>query len=208
MRNSLAIVVFGLLAAGSTANSESLTVSKVDLPVDPADEPFCVSLPEDGKLIAFQSARAGGYGQDTFGWRALKVGAGRSPIMPVRASTQTLMKWTPSCPRRVLDGDRSKRRFPKGVSDLHFPFARSQLDPATDFLAHTWPYEMPFRGFDKPGDRERIYSNQLDSGEYTRRLYIDEREHPYTTPPAKPYHWIRSRCGGESFSIGDGMHAA
>lgn len=63
MRKSFAIVVFGLLAAGSTANSESLTVSKVDLAVDPADRPFCVSLPEDGKLIAFQSARAGGYGQ-------------------------------------------------------------------------------------------------------------------------------------------------
>ncbi len=66
MRNSLTIVVFvvlGLLAAGTTANSQSLTVSKVDLPVDPADRPFCVSLPEDGKLIAFQSSRAGGRGK-------------------------------------------------------------------------------------------------------------------------------------------------
>ncbi len=66
MRNSLTIVVtvvLGLLAAGTTANSESLTVSKVDLPVNPADRPFCVSLPEDGKLIAFQSSRAGGHGK-------------------------------------------------------------------------------------------------------------------------------------------------
>ena len=52
-----------MLVAGATANSESLTVSKVDLPVDPADRPFCVSLPEDGKLIAFQSSRAGGHGK-------------------------------------------------------------------------------------------------------------------------------------------------
>ena len=66
MRNSLTIVVtvvLGLLATGTAASSESLTVSKVDLPVDPADKPFCVSLPEDGKLIAFQSARDGGHGK-------------------------------------------------------------------------------------------------------------------------------------------------
>ncbi len=63
MRNLLTMVVSGWLAAGSAASSESLTVSKVDLPVDPADKPFCVSLPEDGRLIAFQSARAGGHGR-------------------------------------------------------------------------------------------------------------------------------------------------
>ena len=63
MRNWLAIVVFGVLVVGSAAGSDSLTVSKVNLPVDPADRPFCVSLPEDGKLIAFQSERAGGYGR-------------------------------------------------------------------------------------------------------------------------------------------------
>ena len=74
--------------------------------------------------------------------------------------------------------------------------AGPQLDPATDFLAHKWPYELPFRGFDRPGDRERIYPNQYTSGEYTRRLYIDDREHPYTTPPGKPYRWVRSRCVG------------
>ena len=73
--------------------------------------------------------------------------------------------------------------------------AGPQLDPATDFLAHEWPYELPFRGFDKPGDREKIYPHQYAS-EYTRRLYIDDREHPYTTPKWKPYRWVRSRCVG------------
>ncbi len=63
MRNGLVTVLFGVLVAGSAGGSDSLTVSKVDLPVDPADKPFCVSLPEDGKLIAFQSERAGGYGR-------------------------------------------------------------------------------------------------------------------------------------------------
>ena len=74
--------------------------------------------------------------------------------------------------------------------------AGPRLNRTTDFLTHKWPYEMPFRGFDKPGDRERVYPNQWTSGEYTRALYVDEREHPYTTPNGKPYRWVRSRCVG------------
>jgi choline dehydrogenase-like flavoprotein len=74
--------------------------------------------------------------------------------------------------------------------------AGPQLDPAKDFMTHAWPYEMPYRGFDKPGDREKYYLNQWTADEYSRRLYIDEREHPYTTPPDKPYIWVRSRCVG------------
>ena len=64
MRGSLPLVLVVMAATVSIASSESLTVSRVELPVDPADRPFCVSLTEDGKLIAFQSTRAGGYGQN------------------------------------------------------------------------------------------------------------------------------------------------
>jgi choline dehydrogenase-like flavoprotein len=74
--------------------------------------------------------------------------------------------------------------------------AGTYLDPATDFETHRWPYEMPFRGFDKPGDRDSIYPNQYTADEYSRALYIDGREHPYTTPSDKPYRWVRSRCVG------------
>jgi choline dehydrogenase-like flavoprotein len=74
--------------------------------------------------------------------------------------------------------------------------AGPQLDPAKDFLTHRWPYEMPFRGFDKPGNREKFYPNQIYTDEYTRRLYIEDPQHPYTTPPDQPYTWVRSRCAG------------
>ena len=74
--------------------------------------------------------------------------------------------------------------------------AGPRLNQATDFHTHKWPYEMPFRGFDKPGDRQTIYPNQWTSGEYTRALYVDDREHPYTTPSGKPYRWVRSRNVG------------
>jgi hypothetical protein len=55
---------------------------------------------------------------------------------------------------------------------------------------------MPFRGFDRPGDREKIYPHQWTADEYSRGLYIDEREHPYTTPSGQPYTWVRSRFVG------------
>src|SRR5512134_2213274 len=37
--------------------------------------------------------------------------------------------------------------------------AGPRLDAAKDFKTHSWPYEMPFRGFDRPGERERSYWN-------------------------------------------------
>ena len=74
--------------------------------------------------------------------------------------------------------------------------AGPRLDPAKDFLTHRWPYEMPFRGFDRPGDRQKFYPNQIYTDEYTRALYIEDPQHPYTTPPDQPYTWVRSRCVG------------
>jgi len=74
--------------------------------------------------------------------------------------------------------------------------AGPRLDPARDFRTHRWPYEMPFRGFDRPGDREKFYPHQIYTDEYTRALYIEDPQHPYTTPEDKPYTWVRSRCVG------------
>src|SRR5262249_23547796 len=74
--------------------------------------------------------------------------------------------------------------------------AGPQLNPARDFRTHHWPYQMPFRGFDRPVDRERIYPHHWTADEYSRNLYVDEREHPYTTPSGQPYTWVRSRFVG------------
>ena len=74
--------------------------------------------------------------------------------------------------------------------------AGPRLDPVKDFLTHRWPYEMPFRGFDRPGDRQKFYPNQIYTDEYTRGSYIEDPQHPYTTPPDQPYTWVRSRCVG------------
>jgi len=74
--------------------------------------------------------------------------------------------------------------------------AGPQLNPARDFLSHRWPYQMPYRGFGRPGDRERFYPNQWTADEYTRQLYIEDPDHPYTTPPDVPFRWVRSRFVG------------
>ena len=65
---------------------------------------------------------------------------------------------------------------------------------------------MPFRGFDRPGDREKIYPHQYSANEYTSGFFIEDRENPYTYPleksrirsrPGIPvYVWVRSRFVG------------
>ena len=93
-------------------------------------------------------------------------------------------------------GGFAAKELTEGGMEVLLLEAGPQLNPAKDLFTHRWPYEMPFRGFDKPGDREKYYPNQWTSDEYSRRLYIEEPEHPYTTAPGMPYTWVRSRCLG------------
>jgi choline dehydrogenase-like flavoprotein len=85
--------------------------------------------------------------------------------------------------------------------------AGPQLDPAKDFLTHAWPYEMKYRGLDRPGEREQTYWNQWTADEFSARLYIKDTEHPYTTPDAKPFQWVRSRFVWASCCTGGGKCA-
>ena len=92
-------------------------------------------------------------------------------------------------------GGVAAKELTEGGLDVLVLEAGPKLEPST-FLSHRWPYEMPFRGFDKPEDKDKIYPHQWTSSEYTRPLYIDEREHPYTTAPGTSWIWVRSRCVG------------
>ena len=74
--------------------------------------------------------------------------------------------------------------------------AGPRLDPAKDFNQHKFPYEMKYRGFDRPGERERTYPNQWTANEYSKQLYVKDAEHPYTTAKGKPFVWVRSRFVG------------
>ncbi len=70
--------------------------------------------------------------------------------------------------------------------------AGSSIDPNKAFR-HRWPYQLPFRGSGQPGFL-RKYSPSAT--EFNYRIMIDDRENPYTTPPDKPFRWVRSRILG------------
>ena len=70
--------------------------------------------------------------------------------------------------------------------------AGSPVVPSHDFH-HTWPYELDFRGAGQPGLLRKYFKN---STEYNYQIMIDDRDNPYTTPPDKPFNWLRSRVLG------------
>lgn len=82
--------------------------------------------------------------------------------------------------------------------------AGRKLDPETDFTEHKWPFDLPYRGLGQPGLIEREQRSSITvANEYNRHLYVLDSEHPYTTPPDKPFDWIRSRqVGGRSIVWG------
>jgi choline dehydrogenase-like flavoprotein len=82
--------------------------------------------------------------------------------------------------------------------------AGRMMDPSKDFKEHTWPYELPFRGFGKPGDIEtRQRSASRFAGEFTTQFYVNDADLPYTTPEDKPFNWIRARnVGGRTLAWG------
>ncbi|HYP28740.1 MAG TPA: GMC family oxidoreductase [Blastocatellia bacterium] len=84
--------------------------------------------------------------------------------------------------------------------------AGRKLDPLKDFTEHMWPYEMKYRGFGDRQEMERtqpIQSKCYACNEYGRQFFVNDLENPYTTPPDKPFYWIRSRqVGGRSVPWG------
>lgn len=68
--------------------------------------------------------------------------------------------------------------------------AGRMLDPQRDFMTHTWPYELPFRGRGKPGEYDGLWK----INEYTAHLYTNPRKERYTADPE--FHWTRLRAVG------------
>lgn len=53
-------------------------------------------------------------------------------------------------------------------------------------------YELPYRGFDKPGR----FPHVTQANEFNGNLWADEKENPYTYDPNDPYYWVRVRLVG------------
>jgi choline dehydrogenase-like flavoprotein len=82
--------------------------------------------------------------------------------------------------------------------------AGRKLDPEKDFAEHKWPFDLPFRGFGQPGVIAREQRSAVTvANEYNRHLYVSDKDNPYTTPPGKPFDWVRARqVGGRSIVWG------
>jgi choline dehydrogenase-like flavoprotein len=71
-----------------------------------------------------------------------------------------------------------------------------------DYVEHTPPWEMPFRGL---GDRrtvaarQAIQSRSVSFDELSHVFWTDDVENPYSTPADQPFLWFRARqVGGKS----------
>ena len=74
--------------------------------------------------------------------------------------------------------------------------------PAHDYVEHTPPWDMPFRGL---GDRraalarQPVQRNSVSYDELSHVFWTDDVDNPYSTPPGQPFHWFRARqVGGKS----------
>lgn len=77
------------------------------------------------------------------------------------------------------------------------------LNPEADFTQHKRPYDMPLRGARHAPraalERQAVQKECYQCDEYTHHLFVDDTEHPYTTPKERPFLWIRGRhVGGKS----------
>ena len=68
--------------------------------------------------------------------------------------------------------------------------AGRMLHPAKDFLTHTWPWDLPFRGQGKPGEYDGLWK----INEYTAHLYTNPRQDQYDS--IDKFHWTRLRAVG------------
>jgi choline dehydrogenase-like flavoprotein len=84
--------------------------------------------------------------------------------------------------------------------------AGRKVDPAKEYNMLAWPYDMPHRGYGNRAELERtqpIQSKCYACNEYSGRWFVNDLENPYTTPPDRPFFWIRSRqTGGRSLPWG------
>lgn len=99
----------------------------------------------------------------------------------------------------------AKELTEKGLQVLVLEAGR-KVDPEKEYNMLANPWEMKYRGFGDQADLNRtqpIQSKNYACNEYSRKWFVNDLENPYTTPPDKPFYWIRGRhTGGRSLQWG------
>ena len=105
----------------------------------------------------------------------------------------------------ITGGWAAKELTEKGLKTLVLEAGRN-IVPEQDYVEHVPQWEMKFRGM---GDRRNLAEDQpiqstcYACDEWSSKFFINDKEHPYTTDPGKPFRWIRGRqVGGRSIMWG------
>src|SRR6185295_11342337 len=80
------------------------------------------------------------------------------------------------------------------------------VDHKTDYLDFTPPWEVPNRGMVAEAEIAEHYPIQSKCYAFntgTKQWWVKDSEHPYSTPPDKPFGWVRGyHLGGRSITWG------
>ena len=105
----------------------------------------------------------------------------------------------------ISGGWAAKELAERGLQTLVLEAGRP-INPETDYVEHVPIWEMKFRG---QNDRKRLMAEQpiqrtcYACDEVAYKFFVNDLENPYTTPPDKPFSWIRGRqVGGRSIMWG------
>jgi choline dehydrogenase-like flavoprotein len=105
----------------------------------------------------------------------------------------------------MTGGWAAKELTEKGLKTLVLEAGRL-IVPEEDYVEHVPPWEMRFRGMRdrrRQMDDQPIQSTCYACDEWSAKFFVNDKEHPYTTAPGKPFRWIRGRqVGGRSIVWG------
>jgi choline dehydrogenase-like flavoprotein len=105
----------------------------------------------------------------------------------------------------ITGGWAAKELTEKGLDVLLLEAGRN-IDPQKDYSEHKMPYDVKFRGLTDAKFMEENYPIQRQCyacREYNHYFFVNDKENPYTTPPDKPYLFLRGRhVGGRSIMWG------
>ncbi|MBI1788275.1 MAG: GMC family oxidoreductase [Acidobacteria bacterium] len=75
-------------------------------------------------------------------------------------------------------------------------------DPRRENFHHKMPFDLALRGAMSPQERDRYRLNK-SANVYNKHVMMEDAEEPYSTPPGKPFTWVRSRVvGGKTLHWG------
>ncbi|MBM4187153.1 MAG: GMC family oxidoreductase [Gemmatimonadetes bacterium] len=101
----------------------------------------------------------------------------------------------------MTGGMAAKELTEAGLSVLVLEAGRD-IVPERDFVEHVPPYQVRFRGRRdvKALARDQFVQRECYAcDEWAAKFFVNDRENPYTTPPDRPFKWIRGRqVGGRS----------